>query len=170
MVRLVTVCNVICYFRNKIYQTLIVFKGGTYVVFVFRCLLHCCFCVLIFLGDFQCDCFAARAGIVCIHSGPCDTIRFFDISINLTPLCTPMSIADNKVFSCLSWSHITFKWPVTPFTKTLIPSWRSNYIHYKVWDEITYSFFNGATVSVWEWISNFIQHLTGHVITYPCWD
>ena len=33
---------------------------------------------------------------------------------------------------------------------TLIPAWISNYIHYKVWDEITYSFlnFNGATVEV----------------------
>ena len=30
------------------------------------------------------------------------------------------------------------------------PSWISNYIHYKVWDEITYPFlnFNGATVEV----------------------
>ena len=22
---------------------------------------------------------------------------------------------------------------------------------------------------VWQWISNFISHVTGHVITYPCW-
>ena len=30
----------------------------------------------------------------------------------------------------------------------------------KVWDEITYPFpnFNGCTVEVWEWISNFIPH------------
>ena len=27
-----------------------------------------------------------------------------------------------------------------------------------------------CTVSVKEWISNFIPHFTGHVITYPCWD
>ena len=55
---------------------------------------------------------------------------------------------------------------------TLIPAWISNYIHYKVGDEITYPFlnFNGATVEVKEWISNFISHFTGHVITYPCWD
>ena len=33
---------------------------------------------------------------------------------------------------------------------TLIPAWISNYIHYKLWDEITYPFlnFNGATVEV----------------------
>ena len=33
---------------------------------------------------------------------------------------------------------------------TLNPAWLSDYIHYKVWDEITYPFlnFNGATVEV----------------------
>ena len=32
----------------------------------------------------------------------------------------------------------------------VIPAWISNYIHYKVWDEISYPFlnFNGATVEV----------------------
>ena len=44
-----------------------------------------------------------------------------------------------------------FSWG--PFYKhglTLIPAWISNYIHYNVWDEITYPFlnFNGATVEV----------------------
>ena len=55
---------------------------------------------------------------------------------------------------------------------TWIPAWISNYIHYKVWDEITYPFpnFNSCTVEVWEWISNFIPCFPGHVITYPCWD
>ena len=39
-------------------------------------------------------------------------------------------------------------------------------------DEITYSFpnFNGTAVEVWEWISNFTQHFTGYVITYPYWE
>ena len=45
----------------------------------------------------------------------------------------------------------------------------SNYIHDKAWGEMTYpfiNFFNGATAEVWEWIisSNFIPHITGHVI------
>ena len=30
--------------------------------------------------------------------------------------------------------------------------------------------FNGATIEVWKWISDFISHFTGHVIIYPCWD
>ena len=41
-----------------------------------------------------------------------------------------------------------------------IPSWISNHMPSKVWDEITYPFpiFNGATIEGWEWISNFISH------------
>ena len=37
----------------------------------------------------------------------------------------------------------------------------SNYVIIKLWDEFTYLFpnFNGCTVEVWEWISNFIPHL-----------
>ena len=51
-----------------------------------------------------------------------------------------------------------------------IPALISNYIRYKIWDEITYPFsnFHGAAVEVWECISNFIPHFTGHVITYTC--
>ena len=43
-------------------------------------------------------------------------------------------------------------------------------MHSKVWDEITYPFlnFNGCTVEVYEWISNFIPHFIIDVITYPC--
>ena len=41
-----------------------------------------------------------------------------------------------------------------------------------MWGEITYPFtnFNDAIVQVWEWISNFVPHITGNVITYPQWD
>ena len=55
---------------------------------------------------------------------------------------------------------------------TFILVWISNYILYEMWDEITYPLqnFNAATVEVWEWLSNFIPHLIGHVITYACWD
>ena len=28
--------------------------------------------------------------------------------------------------------------------------------------------FNGATVEFWEWRSNFIPHIIGDVITFPC--
>ena len=45
-------------------------------------------------------------------------------------------------------------------------------MQYKVWDEITYPFPNfNAAPEVWEWISSFIPHFTGHVIImYPCRD
>ena len=52
------------------------------------------------------------------------------------------------------------------------PSWISNYIHYKVSDEITYPFpnFDAATIEVSKWISNFIPYFMWHMITYPRWD
>ena len=55
---------------------------------------------------------------------------------------------------------------------TLIPAWISNYMHYKGWDEINSPLpnFNGATVEVWGWISNFISYYIGHVITHPYHD
>ena len=42
----------------------------------------------------------------------------------------------------------------------------------EVQDEITYPFplYNGYTVEVSEWISDFISHFIMDVITYPCWD
>ena len=66
----------------------------------------------------------------------------------------------------------SFKDPLNKHGLTLIPAWRSKYIHQKLWDEITYPFpnFNGATVEDWEWISNFIPHFTGCEITYPCYS
>ena len=41
-----------------------------------------------------------------------------------------------------------------------------------VWDEITYPFpnFNGCILELWQWKSNFILHLSGHAITYPCYS
>ena len=55
---------------------------------------------------------------------------------------------------------------------TLIPVSIINYIHYKVRGEKTYPFlnFNGATVEVQKWMSNFIPHFTGHVLTFPFWE
>ena len=55
---------------------------------------------------------------------------------------------------------------------TLIPAWISNPMPINVWDEITYPFpnFNGCTVKVWEWISNFIIHFIVDVIPHPWRD
>ena len=57
--------------------------------------------------------------------------------------------------------------PVYKHTCILILSWISNYINYKVWNEITYLFpnFSSITIEVCVWRSNVIPHLTGHVIT-----
>ena len=88
--------------------------------------------------------------------------------------CNSLEGQQNPVINtcCLFYQH----------TLTSIPTWISNYTHYKVWDEIIYTFsnskeydeiiypfpnFNGATVEVLEWITDIILHFTGHVITYP---
>ena len=62
--------------------------------------------------------------------------------------------------------------PLYQHGSTLIPAWISNRMSIKVWDGITYPFlnFNGCTVEVSEWISNFIPHFIMDVITYLCWD
>ena len=54
----------------------------------------------------------------------------------------------------------------------LIPAWISNHMPRKVWAEIIYPFlnFNGHTVEVWEWVSNFSPHFIIDVITHPCWE
>ena len=72
----------------------------------------------------------------------------------------PHSIIERAKF----WILIKLHW-----NPTLHPS---NYTHYNEWDEITYPFlnFNGATVEVYEWISNFIPQFIMDLITYPCWD
>ena len=71
----------------------------------------------------------------------------------------------NKIYECVT----CHQWPLL---LTLIPVWTSNYIHYKVWCEITYPFpnFNCGTVEVWKWIGNFIPHFIMDAIIYPCWD
>ena len=48
----------------------------------------------------------------------------------------------------------------------------SNYIHYRVCDEITYLFpdLNGAAIEVWEWISNFITCMICNYIHYIVCD
>ena len=42
----------------------------------------------------------------------------------------------------------------------------------EVWDDITcpFSNFNGWTIEVREWISDFISHFIMDVIIHPCWD
>ena len=100
MVRLVTVCSMICVLEIKRCQTFRVLKGASYVVFFFKILIALMFlCTYIVLNASSCVTFsvifANRAYIVCIDSGTHDTIRvsfalairFFDISINrYTPI------------------------------------------------------------------------------------
>ena len=49
---------------------------------------------------------------------------------------------------------------IAKYRLTLIPAWISNYIYYKVRDDITYPFpnFNGRTDEVWDLIRKFTFH------------
>ena len=55
---------------------------------------------------------------------------------------------------------------------SVIPAWISNHMPSKVWDEIIFplSNFNGCTVDVREWISNFIMQFIMDVLTTLYWD
>ena len=66
----------------------------------------------------------------------------------------------------IDWCEFNLDKPFHYHGSTLIPAWISNHMASKVWNEITYLFvnFNDATIEVWEWISNFIPHLTMDVI------
>ena len=87
-------------------------------------------------------------------------------------LCLSLSFVSNSHKNVMYFALASLRGPFLLTCLTLILAWISNFIHYNVWDVITYPFpnLNGCTVEVWEWISNFTPHFTGGVITYPCWD
>ena len=70
-----------------------------------------------------------------------------------------------SILFCFVFQWIT-RGPFHYHGLAIIPAYIGYHTHYKVWVEITYPFpnFSGATVEVWEWVSNFIPHFTGHVI------
>ena len=112
--------------------------------------------------------------IVMLHRGEPGVLRALDAWLGSVQILTVPYPVGARWWATLTWMWALFicRTPPRVARLTLIPAWISNYMHYKMWDEITYPFpnFNGATVEVWEWISNFIPHFTGHVITYPYWD
>ena len=103
---------------------------------------------------------SSRMVLKCIENAP---FKIYNDKNTITPNRTPPNLFYDKA-SCRLGNGIP--------GLILILAWISNHIHYKVWDEITYRFlnFNGSTVEVWEWISNFTLHFTRYVITYPCCD
>ena len=53
---------------------------------------------------------------------------------------------------------------------TLIPPGISNHMACEVWNYLWIPNFNGSTVELWEWVTNFNPQIIVNVITYPCWD
>ena len=90
--------------------------------------------------------------------------RAFNLTCLLSSQVEPISSAVRY----REYAH-TF-YPFYQHGLTLIPTWISNYTHREVWNDIAYPFpnFNGYTVEVWKWISNFIPHFIMDAITYPC--
>ena len=85
-------------------------------------------------------------------------------------LWMPYTLQDHQHAQCWLQSNILL-WLLGFHLSTWInlnPTWISNHKPSNVGDEITYPFpnFNGYTVDVWEWISNFYPHLRIDVITY----
>ena len=98
-------------------------------------------------------------GTSSIHSPKWANGQYVHLVATMIPSALPLSpitpLTDTK------WDKVLRPKYQEPHLLTwinLIPAGISNYIHYKVWHEITYPFpnFNGATIEVWEWISNFI--------------
>ena len=78
-------------------------------------------------------------------------------------MATTAEFASNNIVNFKTWNMLNFVLEIkasgdVPYIRdpfylqelTIIPAWISNYIHFKVWDEIAYPFlnFNAATVEV----------------------
>ena len=65
---------------------------------------------------------------------------------------------NENMICCIKFHLSLFQW-------YLLLTWTSNYIHYKVWDEIINPLpnFDRTPIDVWKWISISIPHFTGHV-------
>ena len=92
--------------------------------------------------------------------------------IKITQLNTNTFIRTDYLYGKVLSKIVSPRSPLYSWFNFKIPTWTSNQIPCRVWDEITCPFpnFNGETVEVWEWINNFIPHITMDVIIYPCWD
>ena len=103
-------------------------------------------------------------------------IDFF-ITFLLSCLCIYSPISYLVLFVCwvsmsvlicpaLNYPSILYKWQINEWKWTCnrMPSERRNGIIY------AFPNFNGCTVEVWDWISNFIPHIILDGVTYPCRD
>ena len=82
------------------------------------------------------------------------------------------------VFFCICFECSIMRQNANEFLLNLLMGWIlatvSPGFSWSKSSELAYSIvmlnFNSAADYVWEWINDFIPRLTGHVITYPCWD
>ena len=93
---------------------------------------------------------------------------FVNVSLKNTQECSMQTVAQLCIlinlarYTCIVYFMVP-RWVNCNFRKI------SNHMSIKRRDQITYPFpnFNGCTVEVWDWISNFIMQFTMDAITSP---
>ena len=140
-------------------------RGGVSNHQPYDCLLNC-----LFANQRKHQIFALLVFVRGIHRSPVNSQHKGPVTRKMFPFDDVIMKVDSLAHCCCL-PHQSAGTPLLTWIN-FNPTWIGNYIHYTVWDEITYPFpnFNGAAVEVWEWKSYFIRHFTRHVIPYPCWN
>ena len=110
------------------------------------------------------------------------TMNSYQIEINISNVWTLYMVLEIYICVCvcdrysLGKLNILNDHVVENFTSgycfpgPFLLTWINNHIPSNMSDEIAYVFtyIKDTAVEVWEWISNFMSHVTWYVITYPC--
>ena len=117
-----------------------------------------------------------RVCLQCLDNCSCICNTVILCSTSLYEMCAhDYDIYSCRIESSLLTLYLFIYWglgPLLHWHRLILPyKRRNNYIHYLVWNDITYSFpsFCVAAVRVWELIYDFIPYLIMHMLTYSCW-
>ena len=116
--------------------------------------------------SFMLVCISVRINPLTKTGQPASVIKFFgyqllQIGDEITAhRCLTLNMPRYFSRSRQSWLNDVIWRPFYLHGLTSIPTWISNYTHYKVWEEITYPFQKSSSCAVEdvEWLSNFIPH------------
>ena len=90
-----------------------------------------------------------------------DAIAIEQRTVKIKSISRECTRIHNYTIDSFYWCDLAFIW-----------AWISNYLHCKLWDEISYPFPNfhspSCTVEVHERVNHFVSRFTRYVITYPC--
>ena len=99
------------------------------------------------------------------HWGPNNKTRAYII---LPPPPLPPPPPPPHTHTHTQYSYFNTRGPFYQYEFVLIPAWICNHMSSNMWDEITHPFpyFNGTSIEIWEWKSNFISHFIMDSIIY----